>query len=695
MIFSRLMGRKPMDAKPLTPLERVSERAERARAPDRVVNTFADFGGPDMTIRASSPDDFQHLLEPQIKDLRHELGFDEEDFQRIVAPMLRRYVRWVHLLPASASHHHSRLGGLAVHGLHVATLAARAAHNSVFDFTPAYVNDTELRSHRRPRWQLGAATAGLLHDLGKILIDQIVTDASTGAVWNPFTEDLVSWAEERNVEWYALRFRPGDRLHRHESFSLFLTGQIAGPEVMGALSEFGRDILEAVTMSISGERDDAFGLRKLVHVADMDSSRQDREALATYWSEHTAIADPVLSRLIDAAASLVNSRRWRVNKQGNPLWVSEEGAYLIWPMAFNAMRQELVAKQSATGVPADPMEVAEMMVRAKLARPRVLSDGTKLNTWSIVLPESESPEGAGAALAGLLAKIGNAHSAIFIPEVSLLVSSTTVAEPVEIKIARDPTLPQVAVSPHAPAPAPGASTSDIAPETAQPSAQPQNASPAEAPSTDGPPHQDSAAQPHTEPEPDAEPEQHSAGDQGAPGGEAAVSPGSPAPAAATHALDGGGEVPPASASEGGVAPAEPGVDHEMAEAERVLAAAGPLGAALSKLAELLVTDPDRYKPKEKIRMVDGRTVVLRWPQAVRDVAGPELPALAKYLAENTNLLATSMKGQTFDYAQFGIAVALRISGTPWNVVGLNEALSDAFQVVSKRKRQPSNDELPA
>mgnify|MGYP000951262255 CR=1 FL=1 len=138
-----------------------------------------------------------------------------------------------------------------------------------------------------------------------------------------------------------------------------------------------------------------------------------------------------------------------------------------------------------------------------------------------------------------------------------------------------------------------------------------------------------------------------------------------------------------------------GGDPETAQAEKVLAAAGPLGVVLTKLAEVLITDSDRYKPKDKIRMVDGRTVVLRWPQAVRDVAGPDLPALAKYLAENTGLLAASMKGQTFDYAQFGIAVALRISGTPWNVVGLNEELSDAFQVVSKRNRPPSNDELPA
>ena len=684
MMFNRLLGRKPTEPAALSGLEKVSERAERAKAPDRVVDTFADFGGPDSTVRAAPVEEYLHLLAAQMKELQHELGFDQADFERIVLPMLHRYLNWVHLLPASASHHHSRLGGLAIHGLHVATLAARAAHNSVFDFTPAFVNDTELRSHRRPRWQLGAATAGLMHDVGKILIDQIVTDAATGAVWNPFTQDLVSWATERGVQSYALRFRSGDRLHRHESFSLFLTGQIAGPEVMGALTEFGRDILEAVTMSISGERDDAFGLRKLVHSADMDSSRQDREAAATYWSEQGASSDPVLSRLIDAAAGLVRSRRWRINRPGNPIWVTEEGAYLVWPMAFNAMRQELVSKQNATGIPADPNEVAEIMVRAKVARPRQLSDGTRLNYWSIILPEAEAnAEAQNAALAGLLARIGNAHTALFIPEVSLLVSSTTVAELVEIKIARDPTLPQVEMANPTQDDSPGAT---------------QDADDAEAGATAESSVDDDSATPTAS--------QGNGEEEEVPEAVATASKGDSHPPAEADQKAGEGGAKdrvetPASEAASQVTAQASGVeppteeDEELTQAMALLNTAGPLGTTLCKLAEIVAADPERYKVKDKIRMVDSKIVVLRWPQAVRDVIGPDLPGLAKYLAEHTELLATSMKGQTPDYAQFGIAVPLRINGTPWNVVGLNESLSKAFSVLRNRGRSNATEEIPA
>lgn len=669
-MFSRLFARS-RHPRSLTNAEAVAERAERAKAPDRLVHAFSDFEGQDTTVRAAPLAEFEHLLSTHISDLRHELGFDAADFEAIVMPMVRRYLSWVHLLPASASHHHSRLGGLAIHGLHVATLAARAAHNSVFDFTTALVNDTELRAHRRPRWQLGAATAGLHHDVGKILIDQVVTDADTGAVWNPFVQDLLSWLKDNQVERYAMRFRPGDRLHRHESFSLLLMGRIAGPEVLGALSEFGRDILEAVTMSISGERDDPFGLRKLVHGADVDSSRHDREAANTYWSESGAASDPMITRLLDAATCLIQTRNWRVNRPGSPVWANQDGVYLLWPQAFNGMRQELLAKQNATGIPNDPTEVAEIFIRSRVARPRVLSNGQRMNLWSIILPEDgSSTDNQNKAFIQMMTRLGGVSSALYIPEISSVMGSTPVVDMAEIQVAKDPTLPDVqhpetfiadrAGTPPAGSLALGERETEGAEDTGaeqtstEPTASPSARAPSPAADADSPTRQT--------PEETAAPAEE------------------PPQASSSHtAVPKSDSPPPADLTE---------------PSRRLLEQTGLLGKTLLQVAEAIAKRAPTYKPRDMIRYVDQQTVLMRWPQAIRDFVGPNLADLAKQIEGDLSLLAHTVKGQARDYSQYGIAISLRLNGSPWNVLALNAQLSEAFMVIAQSKDTSSDEEIP-
>ncbi|EFI7279635.1 conjugal transfer protein TraI, partial [Escherichia coli] len=47
-----------------------------------------------------------------IEKVRNSLGFTVDDFNRLVLPVIQRYAAFVHLLPASESHHHRGAGGL-------------------------------------------------------------------------------------------------------------------------------------------------------------------------------------------------------------------------------------------------------------------------------------------------------------------------------------------------------------------------------------------------------------------------------------------------------------------------------------------------------------------------------------------------------------------------------------------------------
>lgn len=657
--------RKHHPAPPLDDAQILTARAERGTAPGRTIDTFTVFAGPDQTIEAADVEAYLHLLENPIKALRHEVALDGPTFDRVVMPMVQRYLAWVHLLPASQSHHHARLGGLALHGLDVATLSARAIHNAVLDYTPAMTRDLELRANRATFWPLAAATAGLMHDLGKVLIDQVVTAAHSGEVWNPFVLGLATWAKERGVDAYALRWRSGDRLHRHESFGLLLMGHIAGREVMDALSSLGRDVLEAVVTSISGERDDVTGLRDIVHRADAASCRADRDSGAAYWSEGTSNVDPIVSRLLDAAAGLIRRRAWRFNTPGHPAWVTPEGAYLLWPQAFNSMRQELVEQQKAVGVPDDPLEVAEIFIRAKVARRRELSNGQALPLWAIQIPGRDATS-TGDAYGDFMAKLGAVSHALYFPDPSPLIQGQVVTEATGLTVMPDPTLPTIAGEPVT------GPTTEVGAEDGQD----------DIPDEASPPAQGN------EPPKGAEREAVSV---------PAVSATRPSPAGTSAEVS---TATSASADAGSPPTADTGCVEDGAavrigaqEAARtLLTSAGGLGAVLLKIADLIAVEPGTYQPRDKVTQ-KGDIVLLRWPEAVRDEV-KALRVLADEVLAHPEWLAPAFNGQPLEPASHGITVSTRIRNTSWNALPLSPDLSAAFTTLARRNAAPTASDLP-
>src|SRR5260364_237698 len=62
-----------------------------------------------------------------IEHIRGVLGYTPGEFDRWVSPILYRYAAFVHVLPASAHHHHRGAGGLWRHSLEVALSAAQGS----------------------------------------------------------------------------------------------------------------------------------------------------------------------------------------------------------------------------------------------------------------------------------------------------------------------------------------------------------------------------------------------------------------------------------------------------------------------------------------------------------------------------------------------------------------------------------------
>ena len=622
----------------------IAQRAEIGMGPKRPLHAFSDCAGPNGTAQAIPVDAIIDILKPKIRELQHELGFDDERFGRVVMPMVRRYIGWTHLLPASANHHHARLGGLASHGIEVATLASRAAHNAVMDFDPKFMRDLELRSKRRNLWPLAAATAAMHHDIGKPLIDLLVTGSESGTLWNPFIEPIDAWIERERIAYYAIRWRPGPRLNRHEAFGVLLMGHIAGQEVFGELSGFGRDIMEAVVTAVIGNEHDAYGLAQMVAAADAESSKADRSRLSEFWSEGAMMADPIVNRLLEAANALLKRRSWVVNGPGHPILLSESGAYLVWPKAFNSMMKELQQQQRAVGIPNDPTEVAGMFVRAGVAKPRTLASGLSSTLWALLLPEQrddQTPERGD--FDAFLDAMKQATQALFIPDPSPILNGVAVATPMSVRLAPEPGAtvadatadPQLSLMPAGTADAPAAAPAAPAPETHDPAPVRAEQAPDQVPEA-APPPADLATRPD---------------------------------ALEDAPLDDPSDKAP----------------DPLRGADVVLREAGLLGAALLALAQRIAGDPS-FQPGEYVCERRNGPVLVRWPNAIKCVAN-DVRDIADEISSHPEYLSGSLDGRELPAG--GLTFSYTVRGKAWNVIALNSALGGAFSAIARSGRGSS------
>lgn len=343
---------------------------------------------PDQTegIPAAPIDELLGAQAEMIEALRQPIGLTRAEFERLVVPVVRRYAELVHLLPASEHHHHAGLGGLLRHGLEVAWNAARKAEGTVFSAG----HDPERQHHLKPRWLLAAALAGLMHDIGKPLCDVAVRDASGSLEWNPYLGPLAHWLATHRIERYVLFWR-ARRGPRHGPLSLIDAREALGPEVIAFLTEppAGHEVLDAMFGAIADGNDPTNPLADIVNGADQHSVAEDLLRTAT-----TAVAvgggsqHALATRLIAAIQELARDSAWRANCPGSPIWVTDEGVFLVYPSVLKEAREHLT-RRGVLGVPADPSVLANVLVDHGFCEGQTHANGADSPTWigEVSLPQ--------------------------------------------------------------------------------------------------------------------------------------------------------------------------------------------------------------------------------------------------------------------------------------------------------------------
>jgi len=296
-----------------------------------------------------------------VQKLRYGIGCTPEFYRTHVLPVVDRYAAFVHLLPASETHHHRRTGGLFHHGLEVAFWAGQASAGKVF----AWDREPAVRRVHEPLWRLAAALAGLCHDLGKPVSDLSVTDRDGTCTWSPMHETIVDWAARHRLDSYFLHWR-STRHNRHHTTGLFVVNRVLGPAIINMLIQADPEILTALINAVGGENDGAV-ISQLVANADRASVERDLKA-NHIDPQATSLGVPVERYLLDAMARLVRAGTWQVNTPGARLWMLGDSLYVVWPKGG----EEIVAMLAADrvpGIPRHPDTLADLLIEHGYATP--------------------------------------------------------------------------------------------------------------------------------------------------------------------------------------------------------------------------------------------------------------------------------------------------------------------------------------
>lgn len=333
-----------------------------------------------LAAPAVSPD---LLLESQ-KDLIDKLhqvsSFSRADFDIYLLPAIYNYAAFVHLLPASETQHHCGQGGLFRHGLEVAANAALACEGKVF----AFDHWASERAELVPRWRMCAILGGLMHDMGKPILDVGAVDATGINIWVPHATSLYQWLVDNNLSEYYIHWRPGSRHKRHEAFNALAFYSIVPQHTRSWLSERGgQEAMDSMVMALLGSTDVNNPLNALIKAADSKSVSKDiKDSRARLAASGLGGVSAQAMRMMKAIHDLIQDGTWTVNKLGtSPIWVTTEGTFGIIDVVIKGAI-DVLREKGETSLPVDARTALMMLDDFGYLHPNPHSGNVYL-TWEV------------------------------------------------------------------------------------------------------------------------------------------------------------------------------------------------------------------------------------------------------------------------------------------------------------------------
>ena len=311
-------------------------------------------------LPASHPERLIESQQELIGQIRESGLASKEIFEQYYLEPLRRFASYAHLLPASESHHHRGAGGLFRHAIEVGLWSLQSGDRVLLpgDQTP------RRRRELESRWHSAVFLAALCHDVGKPITDLTVTSQDGETIWDPYLEDLYSWAVRNRIDRYFLRWRK-NRGTTHKTISILLVERIISRTGLGWISQGDPNLVTWMMEAISGYPSQENMIHNLIIRSDQVSVERDIESLGANFSSFE-IGIPVERILLDIMRRLVRDGVWIVNEPGSRVWHMEGHLYLIWPSGGEEMAA-IINQEKMPGLPRTPNSILDMLIERKLA----------------------------------------------------------------------------------------------------------------------------------------------------------------------------------------------------------------------------------------------------------------------------------------------------------------------------------------
>lgn len=334
---------------------------------------------PGIPIR--SVDDILHAHNDLIRRIKLSYGADHDTFSVELMTLIRRYARYVNLLPATPDNYFSGPGGLLRMGLEIAFYSLQATDSQIFSGRSTITNRRQLE----PRWRHATFIAGLCSEIHRTLSHVLVTD-DKGNEWPCYLSPLTDWLHDRQADRFFLRWSPNAQEIR--SLGVFALPQIIPSDTLHHLAKGNAVVVPHMMASISGmpvyrEHNivDQLVRQAAALVIDRDlqagAARYGRPRLGAHLERY----------LVDALRRLMLSNNgWTPNADKSRVWYGLDGLYIVWPNAVLEVTRLLDADQFP-GIPKSPETILEILIDAGVVAMR---DDTQV-TWLIFLPDAKTP----------------------------------------------------------------------------------------------------------------------------------------------------------------------------------------------------------------------------------------------------------------------------------------------------------------
>lgn len=263
----------------------------------------------------------------------------EPHFVTLVQTAITNFARFVQRLPIPEDHHHARLDGMLDHGLEVTAtvLQIRRGH-----LLPQSAEPEDL-ARKQDLWTYAVLTGALLHDIGKLVVDQVVTlhDAHGRAIgpWTPWAGPMDAI---KACAGYRIEFSRNRELKFHERVTLLIVPHLLPPCALSWLAS-DPEVFATWLAAITGDYDHAGLLGEIIRQAASDSLARHPRADDSA-PRPTLCAKSLHDRLLAGLRYLLAAGKLPLNRQEGAGWLVDKDLWLTSQRTVDALRAHLVAE---------------------------------------------------------------------------------------------------------------------------------------------------------------------------------------------------------------------------------------------------------------------------------------------------------------------------------------------------------------